>query len=166
MEPLPYWFASFGNISSSALICPIYFDGSIRLWILYYVYSLMENLLKEHYSFFCRSLVHFSWIIYHHGPKPISIICHLPNPLCFYLVTTFKSNNYFLLTMTFSNFNHIIVDYLWTRSGTSFNPFLFIKNIRLFISSEGFSEGNAADPVGRDSPLKLVMAVWGTFFKF
>jgi hypothetical protein len=28
--------------------------------------------------------------IYHHGPRPASIICHLPHPLCFSLVTTFK----------------------------------------------------------------------------
>jgi hypothetical protein len=27
-----------------------------------------------------------------------------------------------------------------------------------------FSEGNAAHPVGCDSPLQIVMAVWGTFF--
>jgi hypothetical protein len=46
----------------------------------------------------------------------------------------------------------------------SFNLFLFIKNKPLFISSEGFSEGNAADPVGRDSPLQLEMAVLRTFF--
>jgi hypothetical protein len=48
-------------------------------------------------------------------------------------------------------------------------PFLFIKNERLFISSEGFStlekkrpdmlsEGNVAHPVGCDSPLQIVMA--------
>jgi hypothetical protein len=28
--------------------------------------------------------------IHHHGPRPISIICHLPDPYCFSLVTTFK----------------------------------------------------------------------------
>ncbi len=28
--------------------------------------------------------------IYHHGPGPISIICQLPCPPCFSLVTTFK----------------------------------------------------------------------------
>ncbi len=57
----------------------------------------------------------------------------------------------------------------------SFNPFLFIKNKRLFMSSEGFfdlekkchdvfSQANAARPVGCDSPLQIVMAVWRTFF--
>ncbi len=55
-----------------------------------------------------------------------------------------------------------------------FNPFSFIKNKRLFISSEGFStlekkrpdmlsEGNATHPVGCDSPLQIVMAVWRPF---
>ncbi len=54
------------------------------------------------------------------------------------------------------------------------NPFLFIKNKWLFISSEGFStlwkkcpdilsEGNAALTVGCDSPLQIVMAVWRPF---
>jgi hypothetical protein len=28
--------------------------------------------------------------VYHHGPIPISIICYLPDPLWFSLVTTFK----------------------------------------------------------------------------
>jgi hypothetical protein len=28
--------------------------------------------------------------IYHHGPRPISIICHLPDPPCFSQVTTFN----------------------------------------------------------------------------
>jgi hypothetical protein len=55
-----------------------------------------------------------------------------------------------------------------------FNPFLFIKNKLLFISSEGFSvlekkrrdmfsEGNAAHPVGCDSPLQTVMGVGRNF---
>jgi hypothetical protein len=53
------------------------------------------------------------------------------------------------------------------------NPFLFIKNKRLLTSSEGFStlekcpdmlsEGNAAHPVGCDSPVQIVMAVWRPF---
>jgi hypothetical protein len=54
-------------------------------------------------------------------------------------------------------------------------PFLFIKNKRLIISSEGFfglvkknrdmfSEGNAAHPVRCDSPLQIVMAVWRIYF--
>jgi len=58
------------------------------------------------------------------------------------------------------------------------NPFLFIKNKRLFISSEGFStlekkrpdilsEGNAALPVRCDIPLQIVMAFWPPFcYKF
>ncbi len=51
--------------------------------------------------------------------------------------------------------------------------FLFIKNKRLFISSEGFStlekspgmlsDGNAAHPVRFDSPLLIVMSVWRPF---
>jgi hypothetical protein len=60
---------------------------------------------------------------------------------------------------------------------SKFNPFLFIKNKRLSISSEGFSvlevkwrgmfsEGNAAHPVGCDSPLQIVHAVWWNFFEF
>ncbi len=28
--------------------------------------------------------------IYHHGPRPISFIYHLPDPPCFSLVTTFQ----------------------------------------------------------------------------
>jgi hypothetical protein len=54
------------------------------------------------------------------------------------------------------------------------NPFLFITNKRLFILSEGFStlekkypymlsKGNAAHPVGCDSPLLKVMVVWRPF---
>ncbi len=48
-----------------------------------------------------------------------------------------------------------------------------VHNKRLFISSEGFStlektpdmlsEGDAAHPVGCDSPLQIVMAVWSPF---
>jgi hypothetical protein len=30
--------------------------------------------------------------IYHHGPKHIPIICHLPDPPSYSLPTTFKSN--------------------------------------------------------------------------
>jgi hypothetical protein len=52
-----------------------------------------------------------------------------------------------------------------------FNPFLFIKNKWLFISSEGisalekkrsymFSEGNAAHPVKCESPLQILMVAW------
>jgi hypothetical protein len=58
------------------------------------------------------------------------------------------------------------------------NPFLFIKNKQLFLSSEGFSvlqkrqdmfsEGYAAQfsahPVRCDSPLQVVMVVWRIFF--
>ncbi len=55
-----------------------------------------------------------------------------------------------------------------------FNPFLFIKNKWLFISSEDFSplekkcpdklsEGNAAHPVRCGSSLQIVMAVWRPF---
>jgi hypothetical protein len=52
------------------------------------------------------------------------------------------------------------------------NPFFFIKNEHLLLSSDSFStlekkaqkcyvsEGNAAHPVGSDSPLPIVMAVW------
>jgi hypothetical protein len=58
--------------------------------------------------------------------------------------------------------------------GALFNPFLFIKYKRLFISSQGFStlekkhpdmssKGNAAHPVGFDSPWQIVMAVWRPF---
>jgi hypothetical protein len=55
------------------------------------------------------------------------------------------------------------------------NPLLFIKNEHLLLSSESFStlekkaqkscvsEGNAAHPVGSDSPLQIVMAVWRPF---
>ncbi len=54
---------------------------------------------------------------------------------------------------------------------STFNPFLFIKNKRLFISSEVsplqrpnmLSECNAAHPVGCDSTLKIEMAVWRPF---
>jgi hypothetical protein len=52
-------------------------------------------------------------------------------------------------------------------------PFLFIKNKQLFISSKGysvlekrrdmFSEGNAAHPVRCDSILQIGMAVLQTF---
>jgi hypothetical protein len=28
---------------------------------------------------------------YHHGPRPISIICYFPDTLCFSLVTSFNS---------------------------------------------------------------------------
>jgi hypothetical protein len=44
------------------------------------------------------------------------------------------------------------------------NPFLFIKNKQLFISSEGFS-ALATHPVGCDNPLQIVMAVWRFCFK-
>jgi hypothetical protein len=54
------------------------------------------------------------------------------------------------------------------------NPFLFIKNKWLFISSEGFStiekkcsgmlsEGNAAHLVRCDSTLQIAMAEWRPF---
>jgi hypothetical protein len=39
-------------------------------------------------------------VIYHDGPRPIRIICYLPEPPCFSLVTTFNSlniNSYFSL---------------------------------------------------------------------
>ncbi len=37
--------------------------------------------------------------IYHYSPRPIPIICHLPDPPCFSLVTTFKEKNaHFLLS--------------------------------------------------------------------
>ncbi len=163
MEPLPYWFASLGNISSSALICPIYFDGSIRLWILYYIYvfsdgesteeTLQQGFFDLWYIFHEPSITIIRSLYLSFATYPTSLVSHLGVP-----------NDYFLPTMAYSMLNHIIVDYLWTRSGTSFNLFLFIKNKPLFISSEGFSEGNAADPVGCDSPLQLVMAVWHTFF--
>ncbi len=52
----------------------------------------------------------------------------------------------------------------------AFDPFLFIKNKPIYIirgfllswekSHDILSEGNAAHPVGCDSPLQIVMAVW------
>ncbi len=52
----------------------------------------------------CHSVIHFVFIsrnsfltkfcwkpyIHHHGPAPITNICHLPNTHCFSLITTFK----------------------------------------------------------------------------
>jgi hypothetical protein len=56
------------------------------------------------------------------------------------------------------------------------NPFIFIKNKRSVVSSEGFlalekrcdvfSEGDAVHPVRCDSPLQIVMAVWCTYLRF
>ncbi len=58
----------------------------------------------------------------------------------------------------------------------SLNPFIFIKNKWLFISSGGlfaleknldiFSEGNAAHPVGCESPLQILMTVWRVSIEF
>jgi hypothetical protein len=52
-----------------------------------------------------------------------------------------------------------------------FNPFLFIKNKRLFLSFSAldkrrdmFSEGKAARPVRCDSPLQIVMAIWRALY--
>ncbi len=66
-----------------------------------------------------------------------------------------------------------LVQYSRCRLPCCTNHFLFIKNKCLFISSEGFStlercpvmlsEGNAAHPIGCDSPLQIVMAVWRPF---
>ncbi len=61
-----------------------------------------------------------------------------------------------------------------------FNPFIFTKNKRHVMSSEGFSalekndviflfiflEDNVAHPVQCDSPLQIVMAILRTFFEF
>ncbi len=52
----------------------------------------------------------------------------------------------------------------------STSPFIFIRNKRPVTSSEGFhvrdmsSEACAAHPVGRYSPLQIVITVWRTFF--
>jgi hypothetical protein len=56
----------------------------------------------------------------------------------------------------------------------SINPFIFIRNKRCVIFSEGIFaleksrdmslEGYAAHPVGYNSPLQIVMAVWRTLF--
>ncbi len=68
--------------------------------------------------------------------------------------------------MAYFNLNLIIVDYLWARSGTFFNLFLFIKNKPLFISSEGFSEGNAAHPVWVWQPTSVSNGRLAHFFLY
>jgi hypothetical protein len=75
--------------------------------------------------------------------------------------------------LTFTNANHTPQA---IQIAHKINPFLVIKNKQIFISSEGFSalekkwhvmfsEGNAAQPVGCDSPLQIIKAVWDTFIK-
>jgi hypothetical protein len=67
--------------------------------------------------------------------------------------------------MNITQLHHFV---FYTMAGL--NPFLFIKNKLLFISyptlkecSAFLSEGNAANPVGCDSPLQIEMAVWRPF---
>jgi hypothetical protein len=100
MEPLPYWFASFGNISSSALICPIYFDGSIRLWILYYIYvfsdgesteeTLQQDIFDLWYIFHESSITTVRSLYLSFATYPTPLVSHLGVP-----------NDYFLLTILF-----------------------------------------------------------------
>jgi hypothetical protein len=56
----------------------------------------------------------------------------------------------------------------WGLHKDIINPFKFIKNKQLVFpplkkNCYMFSEGNAAHPVGCDSPLQIVMVIWRPF---
>ncbi len=53
----------------------------------------LEQVEKEIELFQAGGQVKRGKDIYHHGPRPISITCHLPDPPCFSSVTTYKSAN-------------------------------------------------------------------------